>query len=74
MESTDSKWTPVAYAYEAALHCPTCTQTRFGYCATHDHVNTCSTVDREGNALWPVFTWDSDYLGEYCDDCREALD
>lgn len=60
----------VGYAYEAALHCPDCTEKRFG---DLDKIE--SVQDREGNTPSPV--WGDDEpgdCGDYCNDCHEPLD
>jgi len=55
----------VAYAYEAAIHCPRCTLRRF-------HVDSedalVGVLDREGNEVWPVFSIDENASG-HCDTC-----
>jgi hypothetical protein len=73
----------IAYAYEAALHCPDCTRKRhqrtpFQYpaedCGPGDeHGIPWRAVDREGNRVHPVFSTSSDADGEYCDDCCAEL-
>jgi hypothetical protein len=65
---------PVAYAYDAALHCPECARERFGTCpdgwiACPDH----GAEDRESNAPGAVFPWDSMPCHSACADCGEPL-
>lgn len=58
----------VAYAYEAALHCPSCSYKRFGEILE-------GAIDNEGNLVTPVFVWQTnDYVGECCDDCFEVFE
>lgn len=67
---TDSK--AIAYTYEADWHCPDCTAARLG--------EDCQGVDREGNEVHAVFSWDewwqstdeADVLA--CGDCGAVLD
>lgn len=73
----------IAYAYEAALHCPGCTHKRhqrspFRVRAPSpgpgdEHGIPWLAIDREGNRVHPVFDTSSDADGEYCDDCMEPL-
>lgn len=75
----------IAYAYEAALHCPGCTHKRnqrtpfLSPPANGDRVEADEhgipwpVIDREGNRVRPVFDTSSDADGEYCDDCMEPL-
>lgn len=54
------------WAYNAALHCCSCTE---------EHFEGRSFVDCKGNEPSPVFKWDEPGdSGDYCDDCGEALD
>lgn len=79
---TGSNPTPDAYAYDAALHCPQCTEARFGrnsggYVACEPNDDPC--VDGEGNEVAVVMPWDwdrDDYSrehGEYCDTCGREI-
>ena len=61
-------WTVVAYAYEAALHCPECASKRFG-----ENPPPYAHGDREGNLITPMFASSEDWQGESCDDCRAEL-
>jgi hypothetical protein len=59
------------FAYEAALHCVACAETRFGA----DRLFAGTAIDREGNYVSPVFAGDEPGdSGDYCDDCHEPLD
>lgn len=56
---------PIAYTYEADVHCPGCARKRFG--AALDDPD---TVDSEGNTLGVIAPWDeTNPTGEYCGDC-----
>ncbi len=58
----------IAYAYEAALHCPRCTARAFEVTATALPTWTCR--DRDGNEATPIYSWQQEeYVGECCDDC-----
>lgn len=62
---------PVAYTYEADIHCPDCTEMRFGrnkdgYIALTD--NGAAIEDNEGNGVGAIFIWD-EYHEEWCGDC-----
>ena len=65
----------VAYAYDADIHCPGCTRTRFpgGNLDAH-HEDADCPHDGEGNAVGPVFD-DGDIpdAGIYCGDCCEEI-
>jgi hypothetical protein len=57
---------PIAYMYEAALHCPDCALERFG----RDADGWITGADSEGNQIGVVPPWDeTDPAGEYCDTC-----
>ena len=59
----------IAWTYEADYHCPDCAWRRFGH-ALEDP----DTVDREGNPLHPVFSWDEAPIdGIACGDCGEVI-
>jgi hypothetical protein len=56
---------PVAYTYEADIHCPECTEKRFPKL---------EGVDHEGNEVGAVFSWDEILTDHrHCGDCREEL-
>lgn len=57
----------IGYTYEASIHCEACARGRFG-----DSLDNPETVDREGNPIHPIFSYD-DVALECCDDCREGL-
>ena len=64
-----SRTDPVAYYYEAAVHCPDCAADRFG-----DSLDNPDTVDNEGNSLGVAAPWDEmPESGEYCNDCGEEI-
>lgn len=58
----------VGYAYDAAMHCPSCTRKRFPE-ADDEFSN---VQDSEGNDIHPVFVGE-DAEGQSCDDCGESL-
>lgn len=59
----------IGYAYEAALHCVQCTETRF---PTLRGNPLAAVVDREGNEVTPIYDiYESD--GHCCDDCFTPL-
>jgi hypothetical protein len=60
--------TIVAYTYDAEYHCPDCAYARFGILLDAD-----STVDREGNPLYPVASWENIRPDESCNDCGEYI-
>lgn len=68
---------PIAYAYDAAIHCPDCALARFGRCqhgSMADNCVYCEITDSEGNSVHPVFSWDERQPeGEGCDDCHEWI-
>lgn len=56
----------VGYTFEADYHCIACTTTRFP--------EPDEAIDREGNAVHPVFDTDeAQPLGEYCGDCGNEI-
>lgn len=59
----------IAYAYEAALHCPDCAYERFGE-------NLENAIDNEGNEVTPIFSWNELHIDgpDSCDDCFEIFD
>lgn len=63
---------PIAYSYDAALHCPGCARARFGRCAEHGQI-ACCVEDSEGNEPGVVAPWDELECGEACDDCHGEL-
>lgn len=48
---------PIAYTYEADVHCPECAEARFGVCEEHGDVAHCVTDD-EGNEPGAIAPWD----------------
>ena len=52
---------PIAYAYDAAVHCPEC--------AKRHNMDRDGAKDREGNPVGAIFQWDEIEEGECCDDC-----
>lgn len=69
---------PIAYTYEAAHHCPSCTIARFG--ADSHGFPPAEATDMEGNGLGAVFPWDEweQFTGELetlaCDTCLITID
>ncbi len=58
----------LAYTYEADYHCRQCARQRFGDSLDVD------AIDREGNAVWPVFPGQldpQDVIG--CSDCGRVI-
>jgi hypothetical protein len=56
---------PIAYTYEADVHCPSCTFKRFP---------NGEGTDREGNQVGAIAPWDeTDEAGEYCGDCHGEI-
>lgn len=64
---------PIAYTYEAATHCPTCTELRFGVDENRNVPE--DATDGEGNGVGVIAPWDtSDWPeGIYCDDCHAEI-
>lgn len=54
-------WEIMAFAYDAALHCPDC--------AAKTDMDLEGAVDSEGNVVTPVFADSEDYDGQCCNDC-----
>ena len=54
----------IAYAYDAAIHCPDCAAERF-----NGHEDDLGIVDNEGNEVTPVFGSVEAPDGMYCDTC-----
>lgn len=64
---------PIAYAYEAALHCDRCAIARFPeLMRERAGFDGPDIVDREGNPLGAVMSWDTE-PGDACDDCGDSL-
>ena len=73
----------IAYAYDAALHCPECTYNAAAVGLlqrvaplspyTDEHGLTDDLVDSESNPVHPVFNTDETYPGECCTDCYTSL-
>lgn len=69
---------PIAYTYEAATHCPSCSFGRFG----EDEHGTVpeDALDNEGNSIGAVAPWDEwqNYTGEIetlsCDTCGTIIE
>lgn len=60
---------PIAYTYEADVHCPMCAYARFG--AALDNAD---TTDSEGNTIGAIAPWDEqDTDGLYCGDCGAEI-
>lgn len=60
---------PIAYAYDADVHCPECAAERFG-----DKLDDPKTEDSEGNTLGVMFSWDEgSERGTYCGDCSAEI-
>jgi hypothetical protein len=59
---------PIAYTYEADVHCPECATERFGA-----GLDAAETEDTEGNPIGAVFTWDEWTDGAWCGDCHEMI-
>jgi hypothetical protein len=66
-------YNPIAYAYEADMHCPVCAKDRFGRCEEHNQIACCVTDD-EGNEPGAIFSWDENLCGLYCGDCHEEIE
>ena len=70
--------TPIAYTYEGDHHCYSCTIEQFGTTDLADDGT--PVIDREGNTVGAVFSWDEWYnIGEgeqtlVCGDCFDELD
>jgi hypothetical protein len=63
-------WAIIGWAYDADLHCDSCTRARFPE-ANREIEN---VTDSEGNAVHPVFVSDEHAPeGEYCGDCGAEL-
>lgn len=58
-----TSWTAVAFAADAALHCPTCAERRFDL----------DGCDHEGNYIVPVFADESYDYPQVCDTCGDEL-
>jgi len=62
-------YAPIAYTYEADMHCPACARARFG-----DALDDPDTEDSEGNPIGAIAPWDeTDADGEYCGDCGREV-
>lgn len=68
---------PIAYTYEADVHCEQCAAARFGY-DEHDEI---TGTDAEGNEVGAIFPWDEwwDWSEDSCQvlvcgDCGAKLD
>ena len=69
---------PIAYTYEADIHCPDCTETRFGRSDSGFIAE--DSEDSEGNPVGIVAPWDEWWHGDgeceslYCGTCFEFID
>lgn len=65
-------YTPIAYTYDAAFHCASCTQRQFPPSWEGARDNGGLPIDKDGNTIAAVYSWD---LGckESCIDCGLAL-
>jgi hypothetical protein len=61
--------TPRAAAFDAALHCPTCTEASL---KTPIANISADQRDREGNPITVLYSWQIAST-DHCDDCREPL-
>jgi hypothetical protein len=67
---------PIAYTYEADVHCRACTIKRFGRHTANHGARACGLceTDTEGNAPGPIFAWEEVPVdGLHCGDCCEAI-
>jgi len=70
----------IAYSYDADVHCPSCAYRMFGPGResvpapgfTDEHGIPYGALDREGNAVHPVFSTDELHY-THCGDCRQPL-
>ena len=63
---------PIAYTYEADVHCPACSEARFG--RDGDGFIASQVVDREGNEPGAIAPWDeTPSEGLYCGDCHTEI-
>lgn len=70
---TASDGHPRSYAYEADIHCPSCTEKRFGT-DVHGDIPA-DAKDNEGNTVGAVAPWDEgDAHGEHCGTCGVQTD
>ena len=53
-------WEVIAYAYEAAMHCPACAEKRWRT------LHAMSPRDLRDYEISPIFASSEDYLGEHC--------
>lgn len=60
----------IGYAYEAALHCPQCTERRFTALRLLPFEN---VADREGSEVTPIYDIYEGADGVCCDDCFTPL-
>jgi hypothetical protein len=66
LSSKTSAHDPVAYTYEADMHCPECAEKRFGPGA--------HGFDHEGNEVGAVAPWEREHVkGESCGTCHKRL-
>lgn len=58
----------IAYAYQAAIHCPECTANKFPDLDTNEFLTDC-----EGNGVKPLLRIEMEGIDEYCDTCLEEI-
>ena len=70
---------PIAYTYDADVHCSDCAMERFGQCIAHQSISCCVT-DSEGNEPGAIAPWDewwepseSGRQSLVCTDCGEVI-
>lgn len=72
---------PIAYTYEADVHCPDCAMERFPACMLTGDIACGALIcrhppaeDSEGNEPGAVFPWDEiDAGGLFCGDCLTQI-
>lgn len=62
-------WDVIGYAYEADIHCVSCTKKRFPNVEDNDRLE-----DSEGNPIHPIFASDEGSDSEVCGDCGGSLE
>ena len=82
--------TPIAYAFDAGIHCPECTRAalRAGAIRTEsgaayawegtptdaNAIPLAPNVDREGNPVHALYSWQRSECGTACDACGQRFD
>lgn len=70
---------PIAYTFDADIHCPNCTRERFGRCShgfiacpddAHDPM---TYTDSEGNTVGIIAPWDEIETPVSCGTCSELI-